>query len=75
MERNRPPLDKSQPLRPRAGLAERVVEVQQRAAQAGFGPRSGATSEADKAFMDEMWGEDSDCGSDDRSESPAPCGR
>lgn len=42
----------------KAGLAERVREVQELAAQLGFQSDSTDTIEADKAFMDEMWGED-----------------
>lgn len=41
-----------------AGLEERVREIQKRAEQAGFCARGAASPEADKAFMDELWGED-----------------
>jgi len=41
-----------------AGLEERVREIQKRAERAGFGTRGVASPEADKAFMDELWGED-----------------
>lgn len=40
------------------GLEERVREIQKRAERAGFGARGAASPEADKAFMDELWGED-----------------
>lgn len=42
----------------KAGLAERVREVQELAAQLGCQSDSTDTMEADKAFIDEMWGED-----------------
>lgn len=41
-----------------AGLVKRVHEILKRAEQAGFGARVAASSEADKALMDDMWGED-----------------
>lgn len=42
----------------KAGLAERVRKIQEQAAQLGFQSDSTNSLEADKAFMDEMWGED-----------------
>jgi len=41
-----------------AGLEGRVREIQKRAERAGFGARGAASPKADKAFMDELWGED-----------------
>lgn len=38
-------------------LAERVARIQRRAAEAGF-VSTGSNIAADKAFMDEQWGED-----------------
>ena len=38
-------------------LTDRVVRIQRRAAEAGF-VSSGSDIAADKAFMDEQWGED-----------------
>lgn len=42
----------------RAGLSERVRKIQEQAARMGFQSSSPDTVEADKAFMDDMWGED-----------------
>ena len=42
----------------KAGLAERVRKIQEQAARMGFQSSSLDTVEADKAFMDDMWGED-----------------
>lgn len=39
-------------------LAERVRKIQEQAARMGFQSGSTDTVEANKAFMDDMWGED-----------------
>lgn len=41
----------------KAGLAEHVCKIQEQAARMGFQSGSTDTVEANKAFMDDMWGE------------------
>lgn len=42
----------------KAELAERMRKIQEQAARMGFQSGPTDTVEADKAFMDDMWGED-----------------
>lgn len=42
----------------KAEFAERVRKIQEQAARMGFQSGPTDTVEADKAFMDDMWGED-----------------
>lgn len=58
MENDRPQATESASPSPKAGLAERVRKIQEKAAQAGIQSSSEDSIAADKAFMDEMWGED-----------------
>lgn len=58
MENDRPQPAHCPSLHSAAGLEERVREIQKRAERAGFGVKGAASPEADKAFMDELWGED-----------------
>ena len=58
IKNDRPQLAHGPSLHSAAGLEERVRKIQKRAAQAGFDAGGAASPETDKAFMDELWGED-----------------
>ena len=49
--------DQLKVLADKESLTERVARIQRRAAETGF-VSTGSNIAADKAFMDEMWGED-----------------
>ncbi|MDK8874740.1 MULTISPECIES: hypothetical protein [Paracoccus] len=57
MESDRAQATDSDSLPTKAGLSERVHKIQEQAARMGFQSSPPDIVQADKAFMDDMWGE------------------